>query len=348
MQQLDAFHEEIVKARKAKGLDKWKKLQSIAGKLEGKSAGDITYTCSHPSHAGQEVRHVLGSSMGNLHFLLGYGNPGFHLAPYHWLVMDPNLTDDDVSDKKHPSNMKYWRAVGFDTIEEGDLAEGTPHPGATKALEQDRKQKTIEQEAVTADNGYRAYMGIPSIGLVFGLDNDHVYKWDLVKNSYFAAANPDFVEAMNEADLDEEQVADLDPVVKHVPVSYADTYDSDVYPLVKSMFPNPGTVVPMEGMNAVLTENSVEFYTDEGAPAEVLIYDRVYKSIDLRIDGDVHPEIVVNFATQVLNIVPEYGTDSTVVKGHPTPGYEDFSPDAPESEVTRNVVRENGLVKALP
>lgn len=344
---LDAFEEHFEKARQAKGLDKWQKLQGIAGRLQGKQAGDITFTCSHPSHEGLEVRHVLGSTTGNLHFLMGYGNPAFYLADYHWLIMDPNLSEDDIKDKEHPSNLKYWRAAGLETREEGDPVEGEPHPGAVAAIEQDRKEKTIEQEAVTAENGYSSYLGVPSLGLVFGLNNDHVYKWDLVKNSYLAAANPEFTEAMNSADLDEQEEVVEKAMVK-LPVVLAEKYDSNVYPLVKALFPDPGTVITLGDVTAVLGSNSIDFFTCEGAPAEVLIFDRVYKSIDLTIDGDVHPEIVVNFATDVLHITLPEDINTQVVKGLPTTGYDNVPANAPAQESLRKVVVVDGLYKAIP
>lgn len=346
---LDAFEQEIKKAREAKGLSKWKKLQSIAGKLQGKTSGDITFTCSHPSHDGHPVKHVLGSSEGNLHFLLGYGNPGFHLADYHWMVMDPNLTEEDVKDKKNPSNLRYWRDSGLETTEEGDVLDGEPHPGAVKAIEQDRKEKTIEQEAVTAENGYRSYMGVPSMSLVFGLNNDHVYKWDLVRNSYLAATNPEFAEAMNEQDLDmEDEDEDLTKSIVHVPDVAYSHYAEDVFPLVKSQFPNVGTVVPVGDLNAVLCPTEIQFYTTEGKPAEILFYDQVYKSIDLTINGDIHPEVVVNFATNVLGISPEASNESNFIKGFPTPGYENVPAyEVPDKE-PRKVIVSDGLYKAIP
>ncbi|MHA2068462.1 MAG: hypothetical protein ACXABY_29210, partial [Candidatus Thorarchaeota archaeon] len=74
--------EEIVKARKAKGLDNWKKLDYLSDKLKGKKSSHITFTTSYPGQEGSK-KH-LGSASGNLQFVLGYANPGFHVAPYHW------------------------------------------------------------------------------------------------------------------------------------------------------------------------------------------------------------------------------------------------------------------------
>ena len=104
--------DELLKARKAKGLDNWAKLKHLAGKLAGKHGRHITFTCSHPKHGQTGDKHNLGSTEGNLHFLLGYGNPGFHLAPYHWQIIYPDLDEEEAvsfsAKQGHPSQPRLW------------------------------------------------------------------------------------------------------------------------------------------------------------------------------------------------------------------------------------------------
>ena len=320
--------EPFVKARQAKGLDNWKKLESIAGKLTGKQARDITYTCSHPSHEGKSVRHVLGSTVGNLHFLQGYGNPAFHLAPYHWQVIDPNLEEEHVKDFQHPSRPEFWSASGLPMEDEGDLAEGKPQSGVEKEREVANKEAAIQEEAVRATNNYGEYLGIPSLGLVFGLHNRHVYKWDIVKNSFFAAMNPDFYEAM---DVEEEEPIDefSAEVEKALPTYVLSslkkgTFSEDVYSVVADKFPRPGTLltIPAQTGNVygVVTESSVDFFDENGKTANILVYDRTIKSLDLRRDGDIYPSVIANFALQYLHLdMSDPSELPTVVKGSPTP-----------------------------
>lgn len=334
----------ILKARKAKGLGKWKKLESIAGFLQGKKAEHITFTCSHPSHGGEEVKHVLGSTTGNLHFLMGYGNPGFALAPYHWLIIDPNLDEKEVSSFPHPSRPEFWKASGLEVTSEGDEEDGKPHPKAKKTLDSSERKKKLQQEAVRASNGYREYLGVPSLGLVFGLSNNQVYRWDLVKDSFFAVTNPEFTEAMS---LGEDEP--VEGVEKSILLS---DFDEDVYPVVKSSFPRPGSTIPMlsksKTVYGLVTPNSIEFYDDNGVPAEILIYDSVQKAIDLTVNGTSHPEVVANLALNVLGINVQECDDSPVVKGNPSPGYEEVLPTQPSSEANREVEVVDGYARVIP
>lgn len=319
----------LVKARKAKGLDNWSKLESIAGKLTGKQARDITFTCSHPSHEGKTVRHVLGSTVGNNHFLMGYGNPAFHLAPYHWQVIDPNMEEEHIKDFDHPSRPEFWTASGLPIEDEGDLTEGQPHSGVEKEREVANKEAAIQEEAVRASNNYAEYMGIPSLGLVFGLHNRHVYKWDLVRNSFFAAINPNFSEAMEVEEPEPIEEVPAEVVEKHLP-NYVLTslkkgsFSPDVYTTVSKKFPLPGTLltIPTKTGNiyGVVSETAIDFYDQNGKPANVLVYDRTIKSLDLRRDGDIYPSVVVNFALQYLHLDMNDPTDLPLIaKGSPTP-----------------------------
>lgn len=194
--------ETLEKARKAKGLHQWESLQHIADKLRGKKVADITFTTAYPGQEGQKKR--LGSTQGNYQFLMGYANPGFHVASYHWQIVDPNLSDTEARDLcktvGHPSRPEVWAKIQDKPGAEGDLEEGRPH-----------ESFVVDSDSTPSDSGHTypksfmvrsgagSYKAVPSEGLVYGLHNRHVYKWDLVKDTFFAASNPEMAEAMNVA-----------------------------------------------------------------------------------------------------------------------------------------------------
>lgn len=346
--------EPLVKAREAKGLGKWKKLETIAGKLQGKKAEHITFTCSHPSHDGEEVRHVLGSTTGNLHFLMGYGSPGFCLAPYHWLVMDPNLDEKEAKSFEHPAKPEFWKASGLPITQEGDPEEGKPHPKAARLLTASAKEDKLNQEAVRGKNGYRHYLGVPSLGLVFGLNNNQVYKWDLIKESFFAVTNPDFATAMNG-----EEEATVKSFSKKINTfvlpafKTSSNFSDDVYPLVKSRFPKPGSIIQLPSKNGdvigIVKSNSVDFYDKNGDEVSILVYDLAKKSLDLRVNGTVHPDVIFNFAKSILNIdTTDLTEDQNLVKGSPTLGFESVSASKPRTTSERKVVTVDGYSKVVP
>jgi len=94
----------LVKARKPKGLSKWKKLKSAAGKLSGKQQGHIEFITFNPKTIGKT--RTLASKEGALDFLLGYVSPKFHFAPWHLQVINPELSDEQAKEWfisiKHP------------------------------------------------------------------------------------------------------------------------------------------------------------------------------------------------------------------------------------------------------
>ena len=344
MTDLDMFDswDPIVKARKAKGLENWSRLQHMAEKLKGKKHSDISFTTAYPGKEGQ--KKILGSVEGNLHFLLGYGNPGFHLAAYHWQIMDPNLDDAAAEEihrvKGHPSRPAMWKTAGLEDKPEGDLEFGMPHPAAVEAQEQAKR----EQEGIRVSSGAGVYLAVPSEGLVYGEHNGHVYAWDVIKDSFMAAMNPTLVEAMDKAqdeDLAEKSIRTYGPeipdMVKHR-MSRRTVFHPSVYPLVKSLFPVPGSVVVLdsttrETVYGVVSSTNIEFYDRTGAEITVRAYDRTYKSFDLRRGGDVHPSLLYNFGIHYLGLdkseLSEYASSHReiqavpyVVKGSPSPGFE--------------------------
>ena len=353
--------EPLFKARKAKGLDKWAKLQPLAEKLAGKSVKAISFTCSHPSHAGEPVKHLLGSVEGNLHFMLGYGNPAFHLAPYHWQVIDPNIAADEAeatfARMHHPSNPVLWSALGIDAGDEGDTEEGEAHP---LAKQQKAKKAAASKASLKAKSPTGSYTCVPDEGLVYGDHNGHVYRWDLVKDSFFSAFNPEVADEMNAQAVRKSKssvrfFATYPDVVKKLAKSQSGLpFVDTVYPLVKSRVPHPGTIVPMssntaESVFAVVTDRSLDFYDREGNSTDVRVFDRTYKSFDLTREGNVPPSAVLSFVTKYFGVnaslLAEASEDkgivakavSSIVYGEPTPGF-----DLDLEERDRRVVVKDG------
>lgn len=342
--------EPLLKARKAKGLDQWAKLQPLAQQLAGKGVAAISFTCCHPSHAGEPVKHLLGSVEGNLHFMLGYGNPRFHVAPYHWRVIDPNATAEEATETfsriGNPANPALWARSGLSDIgDEGDTAEGEAHASAKQAKAKAANDQSRAAESVPAKSPTGTYTCVPSEGLVYGDHNGHVYRWDLVKDSFFSAFNPQATEAMNAASVQKSQgVVRFKPGVSETIRLEArkyrgESFDPGVFHLVKSRCPKPGSVVPLESKQgetvyAVVTPRTFDFYTKDGMEAEVKVFDRVYKSFDLTPEGNVPPAALLGFVVNTFGVnaslLSEVTQTSTkmvkseiAVDGYPTPGFDE-------------------------
>ncbi len=339
--------EPIEKARKPKGLKNWGRLSHIAHKLDGKKSSDITFTTAYPGKEGQ--KKVLGSIEGNLHFLMGYGNPGFHLAVYHWQIVDPNLSDEEAEElhqlRGHPSRPELWKRSGLPDEPEGDTEVGMPHPWAVVAQERARR----ESEGIRVVVGSGTYLAVPSEGLVYGEHNGHVYKWDLLRDSFMAAMNPTLVEAMDGVEEETEKAQKYGPMVPDMVLHRAparEEFTDGVYPLVKSLFPAPGSVIPLDShtgevIYGIVTKSAVEFYDRRGFSVAVQAWDKAYTSIDLTKGGNTHASIVYNFGLGYLGLNREqleqhvdtvYSDQALplVVKGEPTPGFEEIPATGPE------------------
>ena len=341
--------EPLFKARKAKGLDKWAKLQPLAEKLKGKDVKAIAFTCAHPSHSGEPVRHLLGSVEGNLHFMLGYGNPKFHIAPYHWQIVDPNATPEEAEETfariKHPANPALWSRVDFDPGDEGDLEEGEAHPQAMQAKAKKVADDSRQSESLKANSPTGSYTCVPSEGLVYGDHNGHTYRWDLIQDTFFSALNPDVAEVMNAATIQKsrEGVRYRASSPRSVRVRAREykglDFDPEVFPLVKSRMSGPGSIVRLitnqaESAFGLVTPTTLEFYNRDGSPAEVQVFDRVYKSFDLLPNGNVPPAALLGFIVQNFKVNAALLSEVTkksnyaaaapwAVDGEPTPGFED-------------------------
>ena len=351
MEDLSVFDawEPFEKARKAKGLEKWSRLAHMAEKLKGKKSSDISFTTAYPGQEGK--KKILGSIEGNLHFLLGYGNPSFHFAAYHWQIIDPNLSDEEAEElyhlKGHPSRPELWARAELEDKPEGDQEHGEPHPSVAAVVEEKKKVAARAAETIKVKLGAGEYEAVPSEGLIYGVHNGHVYTWDMIKESFLASAHTELADAMNaaaEARTELEQQLDkslnVPDAVIHVAKAIPEAFEPSVYPLIYTRFPRPGTVIPLDTVTSetvygVITNKSVEFYSRDGAPAQVQVYDRLYKSFDLLKNGNVHPSILYGFAVSYLNLnreeleqfVSSTATEASpsVVKGLPSPGFEHLS-----------------------
>jgi hypothetical protein len=301
--------EELYKARKAKGLAKWGRLQKITHKLGAKQSKDITFTCCHPKHGASGDTHNLGSSEGNLHFLLGYVNPGFALAPYHWHIIYPDLSEDELRDvtqgRRHPAQPVLWATSKLPVEMEGDDTEGTVHPFAFIA----KKRKDVDLRSIKVDG----YVADPKERVVYDQKNNAVYKWELIQDSLFAGTNPEIAEAMS-VDLEEASAPEVPEIVKHLVTP--GLWASDVYPLVKSLFPVPGSVISIPVQNetvyALVKSNELSFVDAVGQQVSVEIYDTWTTSLSLTPDV-LFPTVIFDFGVKYL------GIDPTLAKSTPTP-----------------------------
>lgn len=343
---LDAL-EDLIKARKPKGLANWKKLESLSDRLEGKQASHIMFTTSYPGQEG--AKKYLGSSSGNLHFLLGYVNPAFHVAPYHWQIVDPNLTDAEAKAKEHPANPRYWEEAGLEIEDEGDIDEGKPHPAANTAPNSKARRAAKKTDAVTVSSGYGKYVGLPKEGKVYSLTNGHIYDWRIVRESYLSATSPELAEAMD--DEYEEGPGEIEKATLLSLAEPIQPFDSRVYPLVKSLYPKPGSVIPASFGYVLVKSNHLRFFSHEGERLTLRVFDRDYETFDLTKSGDVHPSILLRFTENYLGVsreslrhlVHDQAELPQFVKGVPSPGFEDVA-----KAFERVVTVEGNTVRVVP
>lgn len=340
----------LIKARQPKGLAKWDKLAYIADSLKGKKAKDITFTTGYPGQEGS--KKTLGSVEGNLHFLLGYANPAFHVATYHWSIVDPNLSllDAEVLNrtKGHPSRIELWERSGLEMTDEGDLLDGSPHPSVASVREIEKLKASRKSESITVSSGVGSYTAIPSEGIVYGNHNKQVYSWEMIKDSFFAAANPDLSDAMNmvavaELEFEEEikASADVPELVKHLANQYTgEDFDPEVYPMVKSFFPVPSSVVPLQtelgiDVYGVVTKSSIDFYDREGITSRVSVFDSAFHSFDLIKGGNTYSSVLYSMGRTYFGIPDDLGQYvqkdvaapvPVVLEGRATPGLEHVGP----------------------
>jgi hypothetical protein len=365
--------EPIAKARKPIGLENWKRLSHMAEQLKGKKASDLTFTSCYPGHEGK--KKTLGSIEGNLHFLMGYGNPAFHMAPYHWMVIDPNLNEEDAiilhRANGHPSRPGLWERSELEMDDEGDQIEGAPHPAVADVREMVKVARAKKAESITVSSGTGSYTAIPSEGLVYGHHNDQTYAWAMLQDSFFAAANPELAYKMNEVDEAREEMeeaisakAEIPELVKHLAFRFSEQdFVAEVYPLAKSHFPRPSSIVPImvetgQDIYGVVTDSSIDFFDREGCPVNVRVYDLPFTSFDLTKGGGIFSSVIHSFGEKYFGISPdlaEFVTQETpvstapVLESIPTAGLEGMSDSFTESVlVNKNVtIDEDGTFRLV-
>jgi len=280
--------EDIIKARKAKGLASWKKFEKVQSDLAGKSISDITFTTCYPGQEGQAKQ--LGSLSGNLQFLLGYVSPAFYVAPYHWRLVDMNLSDKDIRDKQHPANPHYWQESGLELTPEGDLSLGKPSPAAGSSLKLRAKVAAKKQGTQEIHSGYGTFVVDMEERVVYSKESGYIYSLDAVKNSFLYFENRELLEPVPEEDGTHKSLRSI----------RLDAFDTSVYPVLAKSLPYPGSVVKLEKFNVLVTPTSLHFLDKLGEPTEIRVFDRVYKSFDIRKGGDTHPSILLQFVDTYL------------------------------------------------
>jgi len=360
--------EPLFKARKPKGLDKWDRLKNLSQKLQGKDSKAISFTCAHPSHS-TPCKHLLGSVEGNLHFLLGYGNPAFYLAPYHWQIIDPNVTDEQAEEMakrmSHPSNPGLW--TGESELE-GDTKEGKPHPDYKKSVDKAKFEESRSKEAIKVSAPVGSYTCYPSEQVVYGDHNGHGYAWDIVKDTYFTAQNPEATQAMNAGEVVKSQLGIT--YKQSIPVElssranrfFNQDFDVDVWPLVKSRVAHPGKIISTETaqgetLYALVTNKSLEFYKRDGQPATINVFDRAYTHFDLTKSGNIPPASLLKFVTSQFNIDtsllsevaqaadPLLKSNDWYIDGEPSAGWDDVG--AEPTDIEKSVIVEGDLMKVV-
>lgn len=273
------------------------KLLKVADILKDKDSSSITFTAVTPE--GGTEKYVLGSIEGNSKFLLGYCNPGFRFLPYHYIVIDPNITEEEAQklfdDKGHPSNPRYWMDAGIEPFLEGD-DEGITHPSFTTL--EDREESDTKQFLYKD----QSYIADPSIQVIYSLSDDRVYDWGLLRNTYFASQNEDIYNLMElTRTVDSLQSSNTSPI-KEISKSYKIyQYDEDVVPIIKSIS-KPGNIYRVGEYYGICTQDSIQFYDDKGVNKSIEIRGNTYNEIPLNPEEGPGSLVLLSFIDKYLNL----------------------------------------------
>lgn len=363
------FYGEDLSKAGPKGLSKWNKYTDVAERLNGKSKKDITFTCCHPDHPGE--KHVLGSVQGNLHFLLGYCNPRFYLADYHWLVIDPSLGEEEAvnlfQERGHPARPEAWAStMTNDPGNEGDIEAGSPHPSSVPELEIENVKRLSSKGAREVRSGAHTYLALPAEGVLYCKETMVYYPWALVKDSFLSAANPEIAQKMEEAfkerseNVEETVHKSSEPEFLRA-LAVPGSFHMDVYPLIKSHFPTPGSVFCVEDKSGqdlygVVSPSSITFYDRSASLVPLELYGRRYESLSLLKGGDVNPSILYSLAVSMFGVdhsvisnlakASEAGHGLPQVVGAETQGF-DFIDDSGPTSLERKVVRDGDTFRVV-
>ena len=133
-----------------------------------------------------------------------------------------------------------------------------------------------------------------------------------------------------------------------------DEFSDEVYPLVKSLFPGPGSVVLLglatETVYGVVGTGAIEFFDEGGHAVAASVYDQECHTLDLTKGGDTHPSVLYNFSVNYLGMDGDHFVSflqaeapplerslPPVVEGGPSYGYEAF-PAGYDENVKKSVV----------
>tara|TARA_R100001244_G_scaffold53662_1_gene46569 strand:- start:11106 stop:12059 length:954 start_codon:yes stop_codon:yes gene_type:complete len=312
----------------------------------------------HPACAG--CSHTLGTVEGNLHFLLGYVNPRFHVAPYHWFFVDPFLTSDHTEELEHPSNASCCASFG-ELSDEGDIEKGFPHTSVTAYFQRVAEVVQDINKSMYVSENDTVYKVSPEKNLVVDTKNKKAYRWELISDTYFASRNTKISAAMAKVGSPlAVQKAYTFPVPSALQSQLvpSEAFHADVYEAVKVHLPPPSSVIPMitdttEEIYAVVKSDRVDFFDRGGAPASLQFYDRLYTSFDLIKGGNVHPSLLVNFLSLYTefnkSVYQAYVNDglTPVAAGEATPGFSDVSDDTSDISSSRKHVvhSEDGVIQ---
>lgn len=270
-------------------------ITNVANILADKSGKDITFTAI--DMAGNLEEFVLGTIEGNSKFLLGYCNPGFKLCPYHFVILDPNITEDEAQklydERGHPANPRFWAEFDIEPFAEGD-DEGTPHSSFSS-----EGSDSTDSSFEFSFKG-QSYIADPENQLVYSQSEDKVYHWNLLRNTYFSSQNPELYGLMELHKVVKQLT--LSPVEETASVNKGFDWHNEVLPLVKGVLPRPGSVIKVETDTfGIITTDSIEFTNKQGVAKSINILDNSVTDISLTTDG-VGTVILLKFLEKYLHV----------------------------------------------
>lgn len=282
--------EPIFKSSKAEQITR------LAELLNNTEADDITFTAI--DFEGNTKEYVLGSIEGNSKFLLGYLNPGFRLRPYHFVMIDPNITDEEaqkmMDERGHPANPRFWAEAGVEPFFEGP-DDGTPHPSVSQNMEAE------EDASFEFTFKGKSYMADPDNQLVYCLSDEKVYHWSLLRNTFFASQNPELVQLMDLYKLTK-LISEI-PVLKEAEVIKGMQWSDDVLPLVKGVLPKPGSVVKLENDTfGVIYPSHVLISDKNGISKSINMSGTSVDSISLSPESGVGSVLLLDFMKNYFNV----------------------------------------------
>jgi hypothetical protein len=265
----------------------------------------------------------------------------------------------------HPSNPGLW--TGQSDLE-GDIKEGKPHPDYKKSVDKARLEESRTKEAIKVSAPVGSYTCYPSEQTVYGDHNGHAYAWDIVKDTFFTAQNPEATQAMNEGEVIKSQTGitykqaipnELKTLANKF---FMHEFDADVWPLVKSRVSRPGKIITTETsqgetLYALVTNRSLEFYKRDAQPAVIEVFDRAYTHFDLTKSGNISPAALLSFVSNNFNVDlsllsevahapdPLIKGNDWYVDGEPSTGWDDVC--AEPSDLKKSIVLEGDVMKVV-